>query len=287
MADAELLSQASAALGVPEPIVQRSAAARATANGVDVDEVLRAWAGGDAVAAGGGGAGPGEAATAAEETAGEETVDGGRRSAEEETADGRRETAAEPGTAETPAAAAVAVPIPAAAAAAAATAVVERPRVVPVLEGRRESHWTLIFGVVGLLTLGLLGGWVLPALDALDDPGAPAALTAAGAEGRRIYLREGCQSCHTQVVRAIVTDAGLGPVSNAGSVGGFPGDTIGSVRYGPDLTHFGSREGVDLASVTAYLRNPQAARPESLMPPIDYLDDAELEALSQFLVESK
>ncbi len=138
-----------------------------------------------------------------------------------------------------------------------------------------------------MLTLGLLGGWVLPALDTLDDPGAPAALTAAGTEGRRIYLREGCQSCHTQVVRAIVTDAGLGPVSNAGSVAGFPGDTIGSVRYGPDLTHFGSREGVDLASVTAYLRNPRAARPESLMPPIDYLDDAELEALSQFLVESK
>jgi cbb3-type cytochrome oxidase cytochrome c subunit len=176
---------------------------------------------------------------------------------------------------------------PAPAAAAAATAVVERPRVIPVLEGRRESHWKLIAGVVGLLTLGLLGGWILPTIDTLDDPGAPAALTAAGEEGRRIYLREGCQTCHTQVVRAIVTDAGLGPVSSAGSVGGFPGDTIGSVRYGPDLTHYGSREGVDLASVTAYLRNPQAVRPNSLMPPIDYLDDAELEALAQFLVESK
>ena len=158
---------------------------------------------------------------------------------------------------------------------------------MPVLEGRRESHWKLILGVVGLLTLGLLGAWVLPSIETLDDLGAPPALTALGAEGRRIYLREGCQSCHTQVVRPIVTDAGLGPVSNAGSVGGFPGDTIGSVRYGPDLTHFGSREGVDLASVTAYLLDPQSVRPESLMPPIDYLDDAELEALAQFLVESK
>ena len=159
--------------------------------------------------------------------------------------------------------------------------------VVPVLEGRRESHWKLILGVVGLLMLGLLGAWVLPSIETLDDLGAPPALTALGAEGRRIYLREGCQSCHTQVVRPIVTDAGLGPVSNAGSVGGFPGDTIGSVRYGPDLTHFGSREGVDLASVTAYLLDPQSVRPESLMPPIDYLDDTELEALAQFLVESK
>jgi Cytochrome C oxidase, mono-heme subunit/FixO len=281
MADPELLSQAATALGVPEPIVQRSAAARAAANGVDVDEVLRAWAGGGSVAAAETGGAPAEAPTEATEA----------ETAPEETADGGRETAAEPETAE-PAAEVTspvpaAVPAAAAAPAAAATAVLERPRVIPILEGRRESHWKLIAGVVGLLTLGLLGGWVLPTLDTLDDPGAPAALTAAGEEGRRIYLREGCQSCHTQVVRPIVTDAGLGPVSSAGSVSGFPGDTIGSVRYGPDLTHFGSREGVDLATVTAYLRNPQAVRANSLMPAIDYLDDAELEALAQFLVESK
>jgi hypothetical protein len=251
---------------------------------VDVDEVLRAWAGGGSVAAVESGGAPAEAPAEATEA---ETEDGGRKTeeeaAEEETAAGGRQTAAEPGTAEPPAAAAIAVPAPAAA----ATAVLERPRVIPILEGRRESHWKLIAGVVGLLTLGLLGGWVLPTLDTLDDPGTPAALTAAGEEGRRIYLREGCQSCHTQVVRPIVTDAGLGPVSSAGSVSGFPGDTIGSVRNGPDLTHFGSREGVDLATVTAYLRNPQAVRANSLMPPIDYLDDAELEALAQFLVESK
>lgn len=46
----EYLSAASQALGVPEPLVQRSAEARAKANGVDVDEVLKAWAGGGAVA---------------------------------------------------------------------------------------------------------------------------------------------------------------------------------------------------------------------------------------------
>ncbi|HEX2369476.1 MAG TPA: cbb3-type cytochrome c oxidase subunit II [Acidimicrobiia bacterium] len=274
MADAELVSRAAAALGVPEPIVQRSAAARAAANGVDVDEVLEAWAGGGAVATGT----PSGTAPETEEPA---------VAAEEETEDGGRKTEAEPGAPKVETPATVAAVAPAPAAAAAATAVVERPRVIPVLEGRRESHWKLIAGVVGLLTLGLLGGWILPTIDTLDDPGAPAALTAAGEEGRRIYLREGCQTCHTQVVRAIVTDAGLGPVSSAGSVGGFPGDTIGSVRYGPDLTHYGSREGVDLATVMAYLRNPQGVRPNSLMPPIDYLDDAELEALAQFLVESK
>ena len=40
------LSAAAAALGIPEAIVQRSAAARAAETGMTVDEVLAAWAGG-------------------------------------------------------------------------------------------------------------------------------------------------------------------------------------------------------------------------------------------------
>lgn len=46
----ELLTAAAAALGLPEPLVQRSAAARATETGMTVDEVLDAWAGGGQVA---------------------------------------------------------------------------------------------------------------------------------------------------------------------------------------------------------------------------------------------
>ena len=46
----DLVAAAAAALGVPEALVRRSAAARATATGMTVDEVLTAWAGGEAVA---------------------------------------------------------------------------------------------------------------------------------------------------------------------------------------------------------------------------------------------
>ena len=42
----ELLTAAADALNVPETLVQRSAAARATANGTSVDDVLSAWSGG-------------------------------------------------------------------------------------------------------------------------------------------------------------------------------------------------------------------------------------------------
>jgi len=60
----ELLAAAAAAMGIPESLVERSAAARATETGSTVDEVLAAWAGGGAVAAA---APPPETAAAAAE----------------------------------------------------------------------------------------------------------------------------------------------------------------------------------------------------------------------------
>lgn len=47
----ENLSAAAEALGIPEPLVQRSAEARAAETGADVEEILAAWAGGEAPAA--------------------------------------------------------------------------------------------------------------------------------------------------------------------------------------------------------------------------------------------
>ena len=61
----ELLTAAANALSVPEPLVERSAAARATANGTSVDDVLSAWAGGGPAA----GAAPTEAPAPAEQEA--------------------------------------------------------------------------------------------------------------------------------------------------------------------------------------------------------------------------
>ncbi len=61
----ELLTAAADALSVPESLVQRSAAARATANGTSVDDVLSAWAGGAPAA----GAAPAPSPPATEEEA--------------------------------------------------------------------------------------------------------------------------------------------------------------------------------------------------------------------------
>ncbi|MGH8915699.1 MAG: hypothetical protein ACRDZM_14435 [Acidimicrobiia bacterium] len=58
----DLLTAAATALNVPEPLVERSAAARATANGSTVDDVLTAWAGGAPVATSTPASAPAEAA---------------------------------------------------------------------------------------------------------------------------------------------------------------------------------------------------------------------------------
>ena len=61
----ELLTAAADALNVPETLVERSAAARATANGTSLDDVLSAWAGGAPAA----GAAPAPAPAPTEESA--------------------------------------------------------------------------------------------------------------------------------------------------------------------------------------------------------------------------
>lgn len=59
----ELVKQAAAALGYPETMVERSALARAKADGVSVEDVLAAWAGGGEIVAGAGGGAAEPAAT--------------------------------------------------------------------------------------------------------------------------------------------------------------------------------------------------------------------------------
>ncbi|MCO6502276.1 MAG: hypothetical protein J5I28_04260, partial [Acidimicrobiales bacterium] len=65
----DLLEAASAALGVPAPLIRRAAAARAAETGASVDEVLSAWAGGETVPAGAPAAAPAEAPAEAPQAA--------------------------------------------------------------------------------------------------------------------------------------------------------------------------------------------------------------------------
>ncbi len=132
-----------------------------------------------------------------------------------------------------------------------------------------------------------------------DDAGA-------AADGRAVYLAEGCYVCHTQAVRPIVTDVGLGAVSAGGDYAHEVPALIGWQRIGPDLMHVASRavdvqaavlagdggdpaafEGQARAQVAdflrSHLRDPRDARPWSIMPSYDYLSDSDLEALVAYI----
>ncbi len=105
----------------------------------------------------------------------------------------------------------------------------------------------------------------------------------AAADGRAIYVRETCIACHTQSVRPIVPDVGLGPVSLAGDYVNEAPALIGIERLGPDLMHVGSRI-EDVGQLKDHLDNPRAERPWSIMPSYRYLTQGDLDALAEYLL---
>ena len=118
----------------------------------------------------------------------------------------------------------------------------------------------------------------------LADTGRLIAAGSVEERGLEIYVQEGCVACHTQQVRPIVTDVGLGPVSQPGDYAYDPLPLLGTVRIGPDLMRAGLREPTsDAAWVAAHLADPRAARPYSLMPAYDHLSDDDLDAVAAYV----
>lgn len=247
----EFLSAAAQALNAPEVLVQRSAEARSKATGTPVEAILEAWAGGAAVA------------TPAPQAAAPEPQPAPTAAAPEP----QPEPQAEP---------APAAPQPVTPAAAQTVTVSTAPAEPPVLVGRNESPMRTLVAAAGLAALTLLIGFVAPALPTEGNGVYTSAtpLSESGIEGRDIYLREGCASCHTQQVRPIVADAGLGGVTVSDS-----NQVLGSRRYGPDLAHVGARveDAADLDRVLGGAGHPSYAS----------LGNDDLAALAAYLTESK
>jgi hypothetical protein len=127
--------------------------------------------------------------------------------------------------------------------------------------------------------------------DSLGTPQAAALFDELGldavrvADGRDVYISEGCMHCHTQQVRANVADVGLGAVTLRSDVTLTAPALLGRIRLGPDLTHAGQRPQTDdVEWLIAHLSDPRAGRSWSSMPSYDYLSDADLNALAQYIV---
>ncbi len=91
-------------------------------------------------------------------------------------------------------------------------------------------------------------------------------------EGRDIYIREGCNTCHSQMVRPLRAETErYGHYSVAGEFVYDHPFLWGSKRTGPDLARVGQRYSDDWHR--AHLYNPRDLVPESNMPGFPWLFD--------------
>ncbi len=107
--------------------------------------------------------------------------------------------------------------------------------------------------------------------------------TALQLTGRDIYIREGCNNCHSQMIRPFRAETErYGPYSVAGEFVYDRPHLWGSKRTGPDLARVGSRYSDEWHRV--HLNNPRDVVPESNMPGYPWLAKAPADAAS---VEAK
>ncbi|MCP4414231.1 MAG: cytochrome-c oxidase, cbb3-type subunit II [Gammaproteobacteria bacterium] len=91
-------------------------------------------------------------------------------------------------------------------------------------------------------------------------------------EGRDIYIREGCNVCHTQMVRPLRAETErYGHYTVAGEDVYEHPFLWGSKRTGPDLSRVGQRYSDDWHRV--HLNNPRDVVPESNMPAFTWFNE--------------
>lgn len=100
--------------------------------------------------------------------------------------------------------------------------------------------------------------------------------TALEMEGRDIYIREGCNVCHSQMIRPFRAETErYGHYSVAGEHVWEHPFLWGSKRTGPDLARVGGRYSDDWHR--AHLIDPRSVVPESNMPSFKWLETATLD----------
>jgi cytochrome c oxidase cbb3-type subunit II len=89
-------------------------------------------------------------------------------------------------------------------------------------------------------------------------------------EGRDIYIREGCNNCHTQTVRPLLSDTErYGDYSKSGEFAYDQPFLWGSRRTGPDLARIGGK--YPNAWHVKHMKDPQSMVPRSNMPNYEFL----------------
>lgn len=137
---------------------------------------------------------------------------------------------------------------------------------------------TMLVGVIFAISFGGLVE-IVP-LFFLKETTEPVAglkpLAALPLEGRDIYIREGCNNCHSQMIRPLRAETErYGHYSVAGEFVYDHPFLWGSKRTGPDLARVGGRYSDDWHR--AHMMDPRSVVPESNMPAYPWLFENELD----------
>ncbi len=135
-----------------------------------------------------------------------------------------------------------------------------------------ENTGLLIFGILFVSAIGGLVQ-VLPVInqDSLSTATANTRVySATELQGRDIYIREGCNTCHSQQIRPLIAEVErYGPYSRAGEFVYDRPFLWGSKRTGPDLHRVGGKFSDDWHRV--HLLDPRSVVPTSIMPAYPWL----------------
>ena len=148
-----------------------------------------------------------------------------------------------------------------------------------ILEHKRIERNVTLLGVLAFLTVAIGGVveiaplfWIDSTIEEVEGvrPYTPLELA-----GRNIYMREGCYSCHSQMVRPFRDEVErYGHYSLAAESMYDHPFQWGSKRTGPDLARVGGRYSDEWH--VQHLRDPRAVVPESIMPAYSFLAEREL-----------
>ena len=131
----------------------------------------------------------------------------------------------------------------------------------------------ILVAAVGFYALAMTSQGVLPLLEkevtrpttlmTIDGRTVPTPKRdALEAEGRRIYIREGCWYCHSQYIRPVNRDTDKwGPVTQSGEISNDLPQMFGTRRIGPELSREGNRRTDEWHY--AHHWNPRSTEPES------------------------
>ena len=130
----------------------------------------------------------------------------------------------------------------------------------------------IVGGALGIYIVIVMLIAVIPAIDLSATPPGPGVqpLTALQAEGRDVFVANGCSYCHTQQIRPLPEDKVFGRPSAPGDFVYQTPELLGSERTGPDLTNVGTTKPSDVWQYI-HLFDPRAVVPESIMPNFKFL----------------